>query len=340
LEAIKVYISTEERPVADEFLKVYEGYKYQGTVDGNLSESRRLKRQINECRFCKRKRGEVTFKQDTHLISRLVGNNSYYSNDECDECNKLFNTFETDLAASLGAERTFNHLLPGQKAPGFESGNGKIRIKKLPNENVILHTKSESADDIKVDFNSGKADITMLTQPYSPEFVYRALLKMALAILPSQDVINYDLGFKFLLNPDLHPEFDQFKNVIVTETSIVLARPFAQLYQKKKGIGLPGYTEHIFCLNTGYLMFQLCIPGYAGDNNLANDKPLDLAAPYFQLNTIDTSDPVIVSRSVQNLSSKERIKRDVSLHTEFSTENLVGIDMGKDFLKPLIEKIK
>jgi hypothetical protein len=229
-------------------------------------------------------------------------------------------------------------LLPGRKAPGFESGNGNIRIKKLPNENVILHSKTESMEVIKVDFNSGKADITIFTQSYSPEFVYRALLKMALAILPAQDVANY-IGFKFLLNPDLYPEFDQLKNVIVTETTIVLARPFAQLYRKKNGIGQPGYTEHIFCLNTGHLMFQLSLPGYAGDN-LENKKLLHLAAPYFQLNTIDTSDPVIVSRSVQNLSSKERIKRDVSLHTEFSTENLVAIDMGKDFIKSLIEKIK
>jgi hypothetical protein len=86
-------------------------------------------------------------------------------------------------------------------------------------------------------------------------------------------------------------------------------------------------------------MFQLSLPGYAGDN-LENKKLLHLAAPYFQLNTMDISDPVIVSRSVQNLSSKERIKRDVSLHTEFSTENLVAIDMGKDFIKSLIEKIK
>jgi hypothetical protein len=69
-------------------------------------------------------------------------------------------------------------LLPGRKAPGFESGNGNIRIKKLPNENVILHSKTESMEVIKVDFNSGKADITIFTQSYSPEFVYRALLKI------------------------------------------------------------------------------------------------------------------------------------------------------------------
>jgi hypothetical protein len=335
-----VYISQEERQVADEFLKFYDAYKYQGTLDGNLRESRHLKKQVKECRFCKKKVGETTFGQDTHLLSRLIGNNVYYSSDECDECNALFNAFETDLAASLGAERTFNHLIPERKAPGFESGNGKLRIKKLKNENIVLLAKDERADYIKVDFEAGKADIAMSTQPYRPEFVYRALLKMALAVLPPDNVADYELAFKFLRDPDAYPQFNEFKKVIITETTIVLARPFVQLYQKSAGIDRPELPEHVFCLYMGYLMFQISIPGFAKCNGSIADKPCDLAAPYFQLNTVDTHENVIVSRNIQELKSKEWIKRDISMHMAFATDNIVAVDMGKDFLKALTDKPK
>ncbi|HWD88291.1 MAG TPA: hypothetical protein VG367_09210 [Mucilaginibacter sp.] len=331
-------MSKEERPVAGEFLKIYEPYKYQGTLEGNRSEARYLRKRTEECRFCKKRRVETTFGQETHLISRLIGNNLFYSHDECNECNELFNTFETDLAASLGAERTFNHLHPTEKAPGFESGNRNIGIKKLANENVILHTKKENSNDIKIDFALGKAEISMLTQPYRLEFVYRAILKMALAVLPAEDIANYDLAFKFLLNPEAYPELDTFKKAIVTETTIVLARPFVQLYKRKSGVHQSCYTEHVFCLYTGYFMFQLSIPGYIEDDSLVNNTPSNLAAPYYLLNTKDTHDDVIVSRSVQDLNSNEIIKRDISLHTEFSTANLVAIDLGKDILKSLLEK--
>jgi hypothetical protein len=338
MERLGVYISIEERPIADEFLKFYDSYSYQGTLETKLKESKYLKKQTAQCRFCKRKNGEVTFNQDTHLLSRMVGNSGYYSHDECDECNKLFNSFETSLAAALGYERTFNHLHPTQKAPGFESGNGNIGIKKLGGESFILYTKKDIINDIKVDFLNGKADINILTQSFIPVFVYRAILKMGLAILPDVDIPQYDNGFKFLLEPDKYPQFEKFKNVIVTETKINLARPFAILFRKKESYIQSGYPEHVFCLYTNYFMFQIALPGYNSINDIVGYPLTKLAAPYIQLNAIDIHDNVVIARTIQDLNSTEKFKRDVSMHTEFSTENLVCVDVGKDFIKQLLKK--
>lgn len=335
LQKIRVYISKEEQPLADEFMKIYEPYVYQGTRESNLSDSKKLKRHTVQCRFCKRGRDEVTFKENTHLISRLIGNNGFYSIDECDNCNKLFNPLETDLAASFGAERTFDHFLPDRKAPGFESGNGKLGIKKLSNDNIILHTKSETSEDIKVDYVAGTADISMTTQPYCPESAFRALLKIALAILPYPDVPNYDDAFKFLLNPANYPQLDKSKSVAVTESTLALGRPFGQIFKKKAGVHLPHFSEHVFCLYTGHFMFQLSIPCHVS-SHLSNNFKF-IPAPYIQLNTANVNDNIIIRRSVQYLGSTERIKRDISLHMQFPTDNLVSIDLGKDFLKSIIK---
>jgi len=338
LQQLKVYISEEERPVAETFLRVYEPYGGQGTLEGNLTESKELKKQTEQCRFCKKTRSETTFAQHTHLISRLLGNNRVYSYDECDTCNKLFGTLETELGASLGTHRTFDHLISERKAPGFESGNGKVRIKKLPNGNVILNTKSGSSEDIQVDFLTGKLGINMTTQPYRPESLYRSLLKMALAMLPANDVPGYDLAFKFLLSPEQYPELNKFKKAVVVETAIVLARPFAIIFKKKTGVNSPESSEHVFCLFIGHFMFQVSIPGHILNFDSTHDFTY-LPAPYFQLDVSNTHDNVIVHRSTQDLQSTEKIKRDTSMQFQFPTENLVAINLGEDFVKSIEKRM-
>jgi hypothetical protein len=49
------------------------------------------------CRFCGRRAPEVSFKKDAHAVSRLTGNNVFFTYEECSLCNEIFSKVEDDL---------------------------------------------------------------------------------------------------------------------------------------------------------------------------------------------------------------------------------------------------
>ncbi|WPU96444.1 hypothetical protein SNE25_13030 [Mucilaginibacter sabulilitoris] len=329
MKTITVYIGKEDRTLAETFREFYEPYAYQGTLEGNLRESRKLKKETMACRFCKKSRAETTFSQDTHLISKLLGKNTYYSHDECDTCNQQFRLFENDLAAYLGTSRVFNHMIAGTSAPGFESANGQIKIKKK-NDLIWLEKKGDRHDDLKIDLKNGKAAIKMETQLFRPENVYKALLKMAMGILPEIDRPDYNAGFKFLLHMENYPELTCFKRALLTETDIVIARPFAQLFKKLESVTDERFPQHLFCLSVGNLAFQLALPGHREFHGTTLQGYRMAIAPYIQLNSAEPHDGVVRGRKVEDLRSTEQKSNDHSMHFEFPTENLAAVQLDFD----------
>ncbi len=319
-----MYISKEDRPVADEFLKFYEPYAYQGALDENLKEATKAKLKTIHCRFCKKSREETTFTEKTHLLSKALGNYNYYSHDECDDCNKLFGIRENDLARYFGVSRTFDHIRTDRSAPKFESATGQVGAKKIGPEVYYVYKKRDG-EDFQVDLAAGKASVSMDSQKFRPDFVYLSLLKMALAIMPLDDILNYDAAFKMLLKPDEYPEINYLKRVCVTETGIVIARPFAQLFKKRPEIEEHGLVEHLFCLYVGHMMFETLIPGFISDQAKIGNNIQMAVAPYIQLNTVDTHDGIVEKRYVQNLWSSEPIKNESHVCFSFDTSNLVAI---------------
>jgi|SRR6185503_2296153 len=333
---LTVYISKEEQNNANAFLKYYEPYGYQGTAEANRPLSRRLKLTTTHCRFCKRTREQTTFTQDTHLISNLLGQNTYYSHDECDECNAFFKAFENDLANYLGTSRVFNHIMPHMKAPGFSSGNRAVNVKNYGNDFIYVENAKPEKEDFKVDMENGNMEIAIKTAKFVPENVYRALLKMALGILPENNVAEYDMGFKLLMNMNDYPSYKSLKKVVIAPSDIVLGRPFACLFQKRPGVNEPLFPQHLFCLYVGNLMMQILIPGRIG----AVDPPSNVRmpfAPYYQLNAADPHDDVIHGRILEDLQATEPRQNDNGIHMNFSTENLAGVQLDFDLKKMLDE---
>lgn len=329
---LRVYISPEQKEITEPFLKLYEPLSYQGTVTPNRTESRRLKQQTKECRFCKRKKGEVTFKQDTHLISNLLGQNNFYSSDECDACNQYFKEAEGDLAKYLGISRTVDHLRNDVKAPAFESSGGGVRARNLGNDFLWFQNVKPGNGEFNVDLQNGKANISMETQKFKPENVYKALLKMAIGNLPAEEVNSYDAILDFLMNMDSRTGFNHIKRVVVTETELTLARPFGVIFRKRDDISQSELPQFIFCLYCGSLLFQLNIPGYNSRALPAHHATFPVA-PYIQLNINDPQPNIIDAVWTEVLSSGTATTNGKKLVMEFPVDNLVGIPLGIDLEK-------
>jgi hypothetical protein len=316
----------EDRPVAEAFRQYYDPYVYQGSLDENLKEARRLKRDTTHCRFCKRSREETTFKENTHLLSKLLGNYNYYSHDECDTCNKLFGKRENDLSRFLGTTRTFDHLVNERIAPGFESSSGQVGLKKIGPE-VFYVYKKRDGEDFKVDINGGQAEINLDSQVYTPENVYLSLLKMALGILPEKNIPDYELAFKILQNPEIYPRTQHLRKACITEIGMIIARPYAQLYRRRQDLNMPELPQMLFCLSVGRFMFQIIVPGHRADDADIG-KSFDLrVAPYIQLNLKETHDGIVERRFIEDLSSAEPVTKENKLHFSFGTDKLVSVKM-------------
>lgn len=335
---MRIYIAKEDRVFAEKLLEGYEPYVYQGTAEKNLAESKKLKREIVNCRFCKKDRTQTSFKQDTHLISKLLGNKHYYSNDECDQCNQLFRLYENDLANYLGTMRVFDHFVKDIKAPGFESANGNIRIKKLPSE-VILLGQQKDINDIQVNFNSGEAKVNIHSQQYRPDYVYRALVKMGFSALPEIDINKYYTGIKILLAQKNPPETHYLKKIVIVETDLTLAKPFIQIFKKKIDCKKIQYPQHIVCLYAGRLMFQFFLPGH--ENQIPNPPTgfIMPTAPYVQLDLKNGFDGIIRNRAFEDLSSSIPTTKNNSLQFSFLPENLAVMPLGFDINELLKKKL-
>ncbi|WP_179414609.1 hypothetical protein HDF19_00295 [Mucilaginibacter sp. E4BP6] len=329
---LRVYISPEQKEIAGQFWELYEPLSYQGTVMPNRAESRRLKQQTKECRFCKRKKGDVTFKQDTHLISNLLGQNTFYSSNECDACNQHFKEAEGDLAKYLGISRTVDHLRNDVKAPTFESSGGGVRARNLGNDFLWFQNVKPGNGEFNVDLQNGKAAISMQSQKFKPENVYKALLKMAIGNLPAVEVKSYGAALDFLMNMDSRTGFNHIKRVIVTETALTLTRPFGMIFRKRNDISQSELPEFIFCLYCGSLMFQLNIPGYQSPA-LPQDHATFPIAPYIQLNIHAPQPDIISAIWTEVLSSGTTTTNEKTLVMEFPVDNLVAVPLGIDIDK-------
>ena len=331
-----MYIAKEDRETADAFLELYAPYGYQGAVHNNLSEAKKLKAKIIVCRFCKRKRGDVKFKQNTHLISKLLGNRGYYSHDECDTCNQLFRLRENDLAHFLGTSRTFDHIQPDEVPYTFESANCQIGVKKLGFESFLVYRKKDG-DEFNVDINNGTIAVNLDSKPYRPDYVYLSLLKMALGILPHDDVEEYEKAFKYLQHPEEYPDVTEMQQVRVTETAMVIGKPFALVFEKRQAISDVILPQHMFCLYVGHFMFQIMLPGHTTDITRLAEKLNFPVAPYIQLNTVDAHDGILERRYIENLRESQKQKKESSIAMGFPTDHLVGIDVGVDFIEKLLQ---
>ncbi len=140
------------------------------------------------CRFCGKTEPNVSFNQRAHLFPESLGNKLFRSvNNECDNCNRVFSEYESDLNTFL-----FPYLVLGEI-------HGKKGLKKYCS-NDKSSTVQYANGDIEITYTLGKQKIYSKNGNLRYEFdineyrlsnVYRILLKMALSILPESEFKHF-----------------------------------------------------------------------------------------------------------------------------------------------------
>jgi hypothetical protein len=269
------------------------------------------------CRFCNLKYGEVYFKGEAHVISKLLGNKFLVSDFECDNCNAIFSTYESHLSHFIGPIRAFQKLNGLDEKYKFKSPD-----KKTVTENFNLYglensfaVSREDIEDQTFEFNreTGETIIKFIKHSYSPLLVYKSILKMALSCLEKKDTQAYDLAFRYILSNTLDDKIKGIAKILIYSTppGTGYKNPFAALYKKKDEIAKT--STHIFVLYFMNQIYQIVIPLNIKDLKFYTNEIMDIlyCPPLFTdvitANTIQIKEQYLDMSSMEIVKSEEEI---------------------------------
>lgn len=176
----------EMKETVEKVTSYYDQYK---SIHGEITLDRRTylgDKQNRVCRFCGKKAGEVKFKKDAHAIPEMLGNHYLCTYYECDVCNEVFSKLENDLGWFTELGRTVTRLQGKYGTPTFKQGESLIRdeveqiLIKDPIDKPILQWNGDN-----------ELKITAKVKPFTPRAVYKAFTKMALTLMPAEELVHF-----------------------------------------------------------------------------------------------------------------------------------------------------
>lgn len=230
------------------------------------------------CKFCQGTSKENTFKNIPHVIPELLGKNNYTSNDECDNCNKLFGEYETDLANYISPFQSLIGQKTKNKIPVFQSRkdlNERSTIIKFIDGKLNINLNN-NLSDFHYDFVNKQLSINLKKKKFIPINVYKSLVKIGLSLCPINELKECTKTIEWLNDRDNNKDIicDIPLHLFRTRfTNKKYRKPCATLYKRKSEI-TNGIYEPKLCLVvcSGVLIFQLFIPFYNETENINPEK--------------------------------------------------------------------
>ncbi len=183
-------------------------YAIVAMVQGSLGQPGVTLGTKGSCRFC----GETdprAFRNVAHTLPEAFGNKWVTSLDECDACNARFGAYDDALVKSMGAILTVGGTQgKGNKVrqTGRTDGPASIRHRIVDVQRSISMRANGTpfGDHLGVNFKTGEFvfRISGGTERFVPAKAYKALVKMAVALLPDDELPNFTKIIAWLGSPD------------------------------------------------------------------------------------------------------------------------------------------
>ncbi|MBW8728990.1 MAG: hypothetical protein JF625_28060 [Inquilinus limosus] len=244
------------------------------------------------CRFCGRSR-ETTFRKLAHTFPEALGNKWVISLDECDDCNEKFSLYENALADSMAPLLTLG---------GVKGKANKVRqTGRSEGSSVLRRENGVDRPRISVAINGGdfkdafgfnpstgefRLNMPIAGIPFRPRHAFKALCKMAIALLPEADLAQFASLRSWILDPKDSVDFP-FLDVGISMASIGNAPPFAigtLLRRTDRSNPIP-YMLFLFCAGSICLQIDLMSDGL--DDHV---PPIQMGAVNIRWGTIIADD--------------------------------------------------
>ena len=250
----------------------YYNDNYDIIADYNILDKLTLGEKNVYCRFCKKFYPEVKFKDVAHAIPEALDNNKLFSYYECDTCNHEFGDIIEDHLSKylfpyrigsiiLGKKGTISYKFDDDNRLDVTEGHWEI---KGTNPNTIIDVIDDHTIALKIK-----------RQTYIPIMVYKALVKIALTIIPETELQYLEKTISWLKNYE--KSFEDYFSQFIMMRFFPGYKPFPYIKsiifkRKRDNIDLPMYQ---ISLSFNNYNFQYIIPCVVKDLQL-NGKTIIL----------------------------------------------------------------
>lgn len=231
------------------------------------------------CRFCGTD-NERKFRSVAHTVPEALGNKWIISLDECDDCNALFSQYEDALAKTVGPILTIGGTLgKANKVRQTGRSKGPAFIKHDQSEagrRISIQMTGEFADHIGIDPVNGTVSFKVPVAPerFIPRRAYKALARMGLAMLPAEELPNFQHLITWVRDPDAQAPMPPLM-VGLSFGSIGNAPRLvsAALLRRKADATDPPYL--VFIVSAGSVCFQLDLKSDSRDGDWPPTQSVD-----------------------------------------------------------------
>ncbi len=163
------------------------------------------------CRFCTDNQPSAFGrKTNAHTFPAALGNRVLFSLDECKSCNEKFSIYEDSLVKVIGPFLTLGGVKGrnGIRNTGHSDAKSTIRnITKDGKRHLAFSSDGNPDDLVHIDPNTGLLRVRMPIDgdKFIPRYAYKALLKMALALLPKHELNQFSKAVNCLKSQNETP---------------------------------------------------------------------------------------------------------------------------------------
>lgn len=284
IEKLKCIINSKQKVMmnTEESLKFYdlnysELFSYLPNSKHNVTIG---KKQNRICRFCGKKEGETTFRTVAHSIPESLGNKKIITADECDECNAFFsNNIEIHFDKISKPYRQIGQIKGKKGVPGYKTRSKQSRI----DCECGLVVKESIKDVIVNQLDNNTSEFNYEIEPYVPIAAYKTLVKMAISVMPENELKFVKETISWIRNEDHSQKL--IDPAIAIETFIPGPRPIdgiAVLLLKRKS-EKKLYPTYIFNFGYGNVFYQILIPTLLDqtEEKIIKCRIKDFPVPYY-----------------------------------------------------------
>lgn len=221
-----------------------------------------------KCRFCGKNEEEVSFEKIAHVFPESIGNSCLASNYECDDCNQYFgNMIENEYGNYFSL---YHSIMQIRGKRGIPECKFKIPCPKRTDECADHCFKLSFVDDKPAIFVCKEVDSqyvnlsgnsVTISKPVGkccPIAVFKAIVKMAITVMPVEELPLFTNTIKWIRNPE-HFNLYNGKKLLVRYQMIpgfnVTKYPHYCLFRRKKDV----FDKPYLLFNLTYGCFSLFI---------------------------------------------------------------------------------
>jgi hypothetical protein len=240
-------------------------------------------RDSRQCRFCGRRKPEVTFRKVAHALPEFLGNKAIRSMNECDSCNAfLAATYEDHLSKWSLFARSVSQVKGKQGKPTYKNPSKTLRV-ETGETGLNIHVTDQSLKG-KLIKEGGPQEFTIpadgTSPPYVPIRAAKALVKIACSICPPNELGQCKRAINWLMaRGEIH--ISQFL-VFYGFTPGPISEAASRVILLRRKADMP--EPYLWCVvqSTGH-RFQIFVPGCPADDKLFGNGPAKFPGWHYRI---------------------------------------------------------